>query len=75
MGIFNFFKKKEKKRKGFWEIKKTRNGEYHFVLKAPNNKVIAQGETYKTFDGCWNGIESVKENVNAPIKWDHRTKS
>ena len=63
------------KRKGFFKIKKSKDGQFYFVLKAPNNKVIAQSETYQTFEGCWNGIYSVKENVNAPIKWDHRTKS
>jgi len=52
-------------RKPKFEIRKASNGQYYFVLKAENGKIIATSEMYETKQGCKNGIESVKKN--API--------
>lgn len=46
-------------------LAKASNGQYKFVLKAPNGEVIATSETYSSKAGAENGIESVKKN--API--------
>lgn len=50
-------------RKPRFEIKKSSNGEYYFVLKSKNGKTIATSETYVTKQGCKNGIESVREST------------
>jgi len=48
---------------GKFEIKSTKNGQFHFVLKAGNGEIIAQSETYTTKDAAKNGIESVRRNA------------
>jgi uncharacterized protein YegP (UPF0339 family) len=44
-----------------FEIKKSANNQFYFLLIAPNNEPIAKSEMYKTKDGCKNGIASVKK--------------
>lgn len=48
-----------------FELKKTTDDQYHFVLKAGNGEVIAQSERYTTKDAAKNGIESIKKNAPA----------
>jgi uncharacterized protein YegP (UPF0339 family) len=48
---------------GKFEIKKTSNGQYRFVLKAGNGEIIATSETYTSKASAKNGIDSVKENA------------
>jgi len=48
---------------GKFVLTKTKNGQYHFVLKAGNGETIAQSETYKSKAAAMNGIESVKKNA------------
>ena len=51
-----------------FEIKKSTNKQYYFVLIAPNNEVIAQSEMYKEKESCKDGIASVKKYApTAPI--------
>ena len=51
---------------GKFVIKKAKNGEYTFNLKAGNGEVIlTASETYTTLDACKNGVASVAKN--API--------
>lgn len=53
---------------GKFEVYTDAKGEFRFRLKAGNGEVIAVGESYKTKEGCLNGIESVKKNApDAPI--------
>lgn len=47
-----------------FEIKKSKNDQFYFNLKAGNGEIIATSESYTTKQGCKNGIESVK--INAP---------
>jgi len=47
---------------GSFELKKTKNNEFHFVLKATNGEVILQSETYKVKTSAKNGIASVQKN-------------
>ena len=47
---------------GWFEINKTTNGQYHFVLKAANGQVILQSETYVAKDSATTGIQSVRAN-------------
>ena len=48
---------------GRFVIKKTKNGQYVFVLKAANGEDIATSETYKSKSSAAAGIASVKANA------------
>lgn len=48
---------------GKFEIKRQKDGQFYFVLKASNGEVIARSEAYKAKASCQNGIESVKKNA------------
>jgi uncharacterized protein len=50
---------------GTFEIKKAKDGQTFFRLKAANGQIILASEMYKAKDGVLNGIESVRKN--API--------
>jgi len=52
-------------RKPKFEIKKRKDGQYMFNLKAVNGEIIATSEGYTTKQACLNGIASVRKN--API--------
>jgi len=47
---------------GKFEIKKRKDGEFQFNLKAGNGQVILSSEGYTTKENCKKGIESVKKN-------------
>lgn len=44
-------------------LKKTNDGQFHFVLEAANHEVIAQSETYKTEQGAKKGIVAIANAV------------
>jgi len=44
-------------------IRKTSNGQYWWVLKAPNGETLLTSETYTTKQNCQNGITSSKVSV------------
>lgn len=48
---------------GRFVIKKTKNGQYVFVLKAANGEDIATSETYKSKSSAQAGTASVKANA------------
>ncbi|ENM5778137.1 YegP family protein [Vibrio mimicus] len=50
---------------GVYELKKSTNGQFYFVLKASNGQVIVTSETYTSKQNALNGINSVKENANS----------
>jgi len=41
---------------------------HRFRLRAPNNKIVAVGEAYKTKDGCLNGVQAIKKYCTAEIE-------
>ena len=47
---------------GKFIIRKRKNEEFHFNLKAGNGETILTSESYKAKSGCQNGIESVRKN-------------
>jgi len=49
------------KRKPRYELKSTANGQYHFVLIAPNGKIVLQSETYTTKQNALKGVETVRK--------------
>lgn len=42
-------------------IKASRNGQYYFILKAPNGQTVIVSETYTSKQNCLNGINAVKK--------------
>jgi len=48
---------------GKFEIKKAKDGEYYFHLKASNGEIILSSEMYKAKPSAENGIASVKKNA------------
>ena len=52
----------ERKTLGYYEIKKTADNQYHFVLRAGNHEIILQSETYTTKESALNGIRSIQHN-------------
>jgi hypothetical protein len=47
---------------GTFEIKKAKDGQYYFHLKASNGQIILASEMYKEKASAENGIASVKKN-------------
>ena len=47
---------------GKFEIKKAKDGEFYFHLRASNGQIILSSEMYKQKSSAENGIESVKKN-------------
>jgi uncharacterized protein len=48
---------------GIFEIKKAKDGQTFFNLKAANGQIILVSEMYKAKESALNGIESVKKNA------------
>ncbi|HWW96419.1 MAG TPA: YegP family protein [Edaphobacter sp.] len=48
---------------GAFEIKKAKDGEFFFHLKAANGQIILASEMYKEKSSAENGIASVKKNA------------
>lgn len=49
---------------GKYQIKKTINNQYRWVLKATNGETLITSETYTTKQNCLNGIASSKVSVS-----------
>jgi uncharacterized protein YegP (UPF0339 family) len=49
---------------GMFEIKKAKDGEFYFHLKAGNGQIILASEMYVAKASAENGIESVKKNAS-----------
>ncbi|AFD07015.1 YegP family protein [Solitalea canadensis] len=58
---------------GKFVIKKGKNDQFHFALKANNGQTILASEMYTTKAACENGIESVKKNSQDESKFDKKT--
>ena len=43
-----------------YDINKSVDGQYYFNLKAPNYKIIATSEMYKTKASAWKAVEAVQ---------------
>jgi uncharacterized protein len=55
--------KKNSSNKKHFERKDSKGGQYYFVLKAANSKVVGKSQMYKTNESSENGIESIKTNA------------
>jgi len=58
---------------GKFELKKSKNGKFHFNLVAGNGQVILSSEMYEARAGALNGIESVKKNGGDEARYDKLT--
>ena len=57
---------------GKFEIKRAKNGQFHFNLKAANGEIILSSETYTTKSSAKNGIASVQKNSGDDSRFDRR---
>lgn len=57
---------------GKFEIKKAKNGQFFFHLKASNGEIILASETYKNKRSARNGIASVQKNAPEAARYDRR---
>ena len=57
---------------GKFELKKAKNEQFYFNLKASNGQSILKSEMYKANTGAKNGIESVKKNSASDERYDRR---
>lgn len=55
---------------GSYELRKNDRGEYSFLLKAPNNEVVLQSESYKSKSSALNGIASVQSNSSLESRYE-----
>jgi uncharacterized protein len=55
--------KKNASNKKHFERKDSKGGQYYFVLKAGNSKVIGKSQMYKSNESSENGIQSIKTNA------------
>ncbi|ANI31247.1 hypothetical protein PL78_15635 [Yersinia entomophaga] len=62
---------------GYYELKKAKNGQYYFNLKAGNNEVILSSEMYASKASAENGIASVQSNspLEAQYELKHNVKN
>jgi len=60
--------------KARYVIDNSKDGQFYFVLKAKNGKVILQSEMYKTKQGAEVGIRSVQTNASCNMIVDKTSK-
>lgn len=58
-----------------YEIKKAKNGQFFFNLKAANGEVILTSEMYKQKESVDNGVESVKKNSSVEGMFERKVAS
>jgi uncharacterized protein len=55
-----------------FEIKKAKDGEFYFHLKAPNGQVILASEMYERKASAVDGIQSVKKNATDDNRYERK---
>ena len=60
---------------GWYEVDKSSDGQYYFVLKAGNAEVILTSERYTGRAGAENGIASVQKNSPDEANYERKTAS
>ncbi|CNF97539.1 YegP family protein [Yersinia frederiksenii] len=62
---------------GHYEIKKAKNGQYHFNLKASHGEIILTSEMYASKASAENGIASVQSNspLESQYEFKHNAKN
>jgi len=57
---------------GWFELSKSSDGQFHFVLKAGNAETILTSELYKAEASAKNGIESVQANCADDSRYEKK---
>ena len=57
---------------GWYELSKTSNGQFRFVLKAANAETILVSEQYTTHEAAKKGIASVQANSRLVERYDRK---
>jgi uncharacterized protein len=57
---------------GTFELKKAKDGQFYFHLKASNGQIIMSSEMYKEKGSAENGIASVKKNAAADASYERK---
>lgn len=57
---------------GKYELKKAKDGQFHFNLKSSNGEIILSSEMYKVKRSARNGISSVQKNSPDASRYDRR---
>jgi uncharacterized protein YegP (UPF0339 family) len=57
---------------GWFELSKSKDGQYRFVLKAANAQTILSSELYTTRAAAEGGISSVRNNSGADERYDRK---
>lgn len=60
---------------GKFELKKAKDGQFYFSLKASNGQNILASEMYKSKDAAENGIASVKKNAPDDKRYERKVSS
>lgn len=58
--------------KGYYELKKTEAGKFHFTLNAGNHEVILSSQLYAEKDNAENGIESTRTNGTHEARYERK---
>jgi uncharacterized protein YegP (UPF0339 family) len=58
---------------GTFEIKRAKDGQFYFNLKARNGEIILTSEMYSAKASAHNGIESVKMNARLDQRFERKT--
>lgn len=58
---------------GKFELKKAKDGEFRFVLKAGNGEIVLTSELYKHKDSAEKGIASVRKNAPDEKRYERKT--
>jgi hypothetical protein len=57
---------------GTFEIKKAKDGEFYFHLKASNGQIILASEMYVAKSSAENGIESIRKNATTDSNYERK---
>lgn len=57
---------------GWFELSKSTDDQFHFVLKAGNSETILSSELYKTRASAEGGITSVQNNCNDDTRYERK---
>ena len=60
---------------GWFEISKSNDGQFRFVLKAGNSEIILTSELYRAKSSATNGIASVQTNCTIDSRFERKISS
>lgn len=60
---------------GWFELSKSKDGQFRFVLKAGNAETVLSSELYKSKRSAANGIASVQANCGNDARFERKTAS